>query len=111
MRAAAEVDPADDVDRQWHHVLDVAMHESRKPSRTPMTSTPSSAARMVAAPITLLIPGAGPPPTRMASFFVMFHARPPRRVENADFQVGPMRAERRSRYIKFHDKRVVWRNG
>src|SRR5262245_50110597 len=33
------------------------------PSRTP--STP----RMVAAPITLLIPGAGPPPTRMASFF------------------------------------------
>ena len=40
-----------------------------KPSRTPSTSTPSSTPRMVAAPITLLIPGAGPPPTRMASLF------------------------------------------
>src|SRR3989442_9243569 len=38
-----------------------------KPSRTPSTSTPSSRARMVAAPMTLLIPGAGPPPTRIAS--------------------------------------------
>src|SRR5213594_1146937 len=38
-----------------------------KPSRTPSTSTASSRARMVAAPMTLLIPGAGPPPTRIAS--------------------------------------------
>src|SRR5215831_21024156 len=38
-----------------------------KPSSQPTTSTPSSAARMVAAPITLLMPGAGPPPTRIAS--------------------------------------------
>src|SRR5882724_9869820 len=37
------------------------------PSRTPTTSTASNRARMVAAPITLLIPGAGPPPTRIAS--------------------------------------------
>lgn len=37
-----------------------------KPSRIPMTSMPESWARMVAAPITLLIPGAGPPPTTMA---------------------------------------------
>src|SRR4030095_7196007 len=38
-------------------------------SRTPTTSTPSRTPRIVAAPITLLMPGAGPPPTRMASFF------------------------------------------
>src|SRR5437773_10420380 len=37
-----------------------------KPSSIPSTSTPSSRARMVAAPITLLIPGAGPPPTTIA---------------------------------------------
>src|SRR5712691_10198956 len=37
-----------------------------KPSRRPSTSTPSSRARMVAAPMTLLTPGAGPPPTRIA---------------------------------------------
>src|SRR5262245_13385896 len=40
-----------------------------KPSRMPSTSTPSSWARMVALPITLLMPGAGPPPTRIASAF------------------------------------------
>ena len=39
-----------------------------KPSRMPSTSTPCSRARMVAALITLLMPGAGPPPTRIASF-------------------------------------------
>ena len=39
-----------------------------KPSRTPMTSTPSRQLRIVAAPMTLLIPGAGPPATRIASF-------------------------------------------
>ena len=38
-----------------------------KPSSIPSTSTSSSAARIVAAAITLLIPGAGPPPTRIAS--------------------------------------------
>src|SRR5215831_17812386 len=38
-----------------------------KPSSTPYTSTPSSTARIVAAPITALMPGAGPPPTRIAS--------------------------------------------
>ena len=37
-----------------------------KPSRMPMTSIPSRRARIVAAPMTLLMPGAGPPPTRMA---------------------------------------------
>ena len=40
-----------------------------KPSSMPMTSTPSSTERMVAAPMTLLMPGAGPPPTRIANFF------------------------------------------
>src|SRR3989449_6667714 len=39
------------------------------PSRTPSTSTASNRARIVAAPMTLLIPGAGPPPTRIASVF------------------------------------------
>ena len=38
------------------------------PSRMPMTSMPSSCARIVAALMTLLIPGAGPPPTRIATF-------------------------------------------
>jgi len=33
-----------------------------------MTSIPSTEALMVAAPITLLIPGAGPPPTSIANF-------------------------------------------
>jgi hypothetical protein len=41
----------------------------RKPSRTPTTSAPERHARIVAAPITELMPGAGPPPTRMATFF------------------------------------------
>jgi hypothetical protein len=36
-----------------------------KPSRMPRTSTPSSWARIVAALMTLLMPGAGPPPTRI----------------------------------------------
>ena len=36
------------------------------PSRIPSTWTSSRLARMVAALITLLMPGAGPPPTRMA---------------------------------------------
>ena len=38
-----------------------------KPSRMPTTSTPSSSHRMVAALMTLLMPGAGPPPTRIAT--------------------------------------------
>ena len=41
-----------------------------KPFSMPSTSTPSSAARIVAAPMTLLMPGAGPPPTRIASRFL-----------------------------------------
>ena len=39
-----------------------------KPSRMPRTETPSSSARIVAALMTLLMPGAGPPPTRIAMF-------------------------------------------
>ena len=39
-----------------------------KPSRMPSTSTPCRSARIVAALITLLMPGAGPPPTRIPSF-------------------------------------------
>src|SRR5947207_14696771 len=39
------------------------------PSRMPSTSTASNRARIVAAPMTLLIPGAGPPPTRIARVF------------------------------------------
>src|SRR6188768_1580760 len=37
-----------------------------KPSRMPMTSIACSFVRMVAAAMTLLMPGAGPPPTRIA---------------------------------------------
>src|SRR5918912_1147541 len=38
-----------------------------KPSRMPTTPTPATRARMVAAPMTLLIPGAGPPPHSSAT--------------------------------------------
>ena len=38
------------------------------PSRMPSTSTPCKRARIVAALITLLMPGAGPPPTKIPSF-------------------------------------------
>ena len=58
VRAAAEVDAADRVDRERHHVIDVPpplIHS--KPSRMPRTSMPCRRARIVAAPITLLIPG------------------------------------------------------
>src|SRR5690242_10400405 len=37
------------------------------PSRIPTTSMPERLARIEAAPITLLMPGAGPPPTTIAS--------------------------------------------
>src|SRR6185295_14651761 len=47
-----------------------------KPSRIPSTSTPCRSARIVAALITLLMPGAGPPPTRMASFSFVTCASP-----------------------------------
>ena len=39
------------------------------PSRMPMTSKPSLSASMVAAEMTALMPGAGPPPTRMPRRF------------------------------------------
>ena len=39
-----------------------------KPSRMPMTLTSSRQLRIVAALMTLLMPGAGPPATRIASF-------------------------------------------
>ena len=41
-----------------------------KPSQTPTTSIPDKALRMVAAPSTALIPGAGPPPTSIPSFLL-----------------------------------------
>ena len=44
-------------------VLPFMIHE--KPSRIPTTAMSERQARMVAAPITLLMPGAGPPPTRI----------------------------------------------
>src|SRR5262245_2179605 len=53
-----------------------------KPSSIPTTSTPSSRARMLAAPITALIPGAGPPPTRMPSLPRSSMRRPPSRGES-----------------------------
>jgi hypothetical protein len=37
------------------------------PSRIPITCRPPRLARMVAAPMTLLMPGAGPPPHRIAT--------------------------------------------
>src|SRR6184192_4041607 len=73
------------------------------PSRTPSTSTASSRARMVAAPMTLLMPGAGPPPTRIArvlrsvivtgSILRRHTRRDPRRRET---RVAPPRASRRA---------------
>src|ERR1700674_4725841 len=42
----------------------------RKPSWIPSTSAPPRTERIVAAPITLLMPGAGPPPHRIPTRFV-----------------------------------------
>ena len=50
------------------HMLDVALHQPFEAVAHPTTRSPSSRARIVAAPMTLLMPGAGPPPTRIASF-------------------------------------------
>src|SRR6478736_6047095 len=47
-----------------------------KPSRMPTTGMPSTHARMVAAPITLLMPGAGPPPTRIAILLSVMDPQP-----------------------------------
>src|SRR5918996_3115913 len=47
------------------------------PSRIPTTSHPVFLASMVAAEITELIPGAGPPPHRMPSFIVLPHLTRP----------------------------------
>src|SRR5512138_1472909 len=61
-----------------------------KPSWMPRTSTPSSWLRMVAAPTTALMPGAGPPLTRMARFLLwltlpVYHVRRmPRRPGRLD---------------------------
>jgi hypothetical protein len=38
------------------------------PSKMPITSQPPTMLRIVAALMTLLIPGAGPPPTKMPTF-------------------------------------------
>src|SRR5581483_11487879 len=44
----------------------------RKPSLMPRTSMPDNDARIVVEAMTLLIPGAGPPPARIAIFFGLF---------------------------------------
>ena len=71
VRAAAEVDPADSsmVSGTAHSVSPCISH--LKPSRMPSTLAPRSTERIVAAPITLLMPGAGPPPHRMPMRFVL----------------------------------------
>ena len=72
VRAAAEVDAADGLDGRAASTWSMSPCMSHsKPSRMPTTSTPSRRARIVAAPMTLLMPGAGPPPTRIASLFMM----------------------------------------
>ena len=50
-------------------VVDVALHDPLEAVADPDHLDALEAPRMVAAPITLLMPGAGPPPTRIASFF------------------------------------------
>src|SRR5919201_6048149 len=52
-----------------------------KPSRMPTTPMPLTSARIVAAPMTLLMPGAGPPPHRIAirCESAMRHGNPPER--------------------------------
>src|SRR5438876_690172 len=56
-----------------------------KPSWMPSTSNPASDARIVAAAITLLIPGAGPPPQRIARRLSDAIAKvPPRATQLAD---------------------------
>ena len=43
-----------------------------KPSKIPTTDAPPKMLRIVAAPITLLIPGAGPPPTRIPMLLLVW---------------------------------------
>src|SRR6185369_10541505 len=45
-----------------------------KPSSQPSTRSPQFRASMVAAAMTALMPGAGPPPTRMASVFMGYRS-------------------------------------
>src|SRR6478609_7462416 len=60
----------------------------------PRTGMPDRQARMVAAPITLLMPGAGPPPTTIASLFGSAMMRltklcPPARPAKAQTRAAP----------------------
>jgi hypothetical protein len=51
-------------------VIGQALHDPLEPIADAEDLEASSRARMVAAAITLLMPGAGPPPTRIANLFV-----------------------------------------
>ena len=74
--AAAEVDEADVVHRERLHVLDVALHDvGEAVADADDFAAPESSARIVAAPMTLLMPGAGPPPTRMPIFLAAWLMR------------------------------------
>ena len=55
-------------------VVDVAVHQPLEAVANAEHVDAFERARIVAAPMTLLMPGAGPPPTRIASFLV-FHRR------------------------------------
>ena len=90
VRPAAEVDAADlarsSSGTTWS-MLPCMIHS--KPSRMPTTSTPSSSARIVAALMTLLMPGAGPPPTRIASFLVTCRSYCPCAITSRSRPGGP----------------------
>src|SRR5512140_3369571 len=65
------------------------------PSRIPRTSTPSRTPRIVADPMTLLMPGAGPPATRIASFLSWLIEPPVNRIPPLSYR-PPCRTSARS---------------
>ena len=71
IRAAGEVDAADVLDGQRHGAVGVALHQPPEAIADAEHLRPPRTARIVAAPITLLMPGAGPPPHRMPTRFVL----------------------------------------
>src|SRR5262249_54382437 len=68
-RAAAQMDARNVVNQEWPGLRRVAprLTSHLKPSCTPRTSKPSLIALIVTEEMTALMPGAGPPPTRIAN--------------------------------------------
>ena len=74
------MDAADLLDLERPHVVDVALHDPLEAVVDAETSTPSRTARIVAAPITLLMPGGGPPADEDGEVLLLTHGWDPRGI-------------------------------